>query len=80
METRRVPRLSSPEEEAMGRNRRRKRPAESEPEEQSLREPEKMSPVPGAAPPEEPQVDELLTPEEEREYRRAQRERSQTDL
>jgi hypothetical protein len=41
-----------------------------------LNEPEKLSPIPAAAPPEEPQVDELLTPDENREYRRAQRERS----
>jgi hypothetical protein len=52
---------------------------ELEPEEQSLKEPEKSSPIPGAAPPEEPQVDELLTPEEKRDYRRAQRERSQNN-
>jgi hypothetical protein len=63
----------------MGRNRRQNTPVELEPEEQSLKEPEKSSPIPGAAPPEEPQVDELLTPEEKRDYRRAQRERSQNN-
>ena len=64
----------------MGRNRRQNTPVEAEPEEQSLKEPEKLSPIPGAAPPEEPQVDELLTPEEKRDYRRAQRERSRNNL
>jgi hypothetical protein len=41
----------------------------------SLNEPENLSPIPGAAPPEEPQVDENLPPDERREYRREQRER-----
>jgi hypothetical protein len=40
----------------------------------SLDEPENLSPIPAAAPPEEPQVDELLPPDEKREHRRRQRE------
>ncbi len=42
----------------------------------SLDEPENLSPIPAAAPPEEPQVDELLPPDEKREHRRAQREKN----
>ncbi len=53
------------------RARRRKKP---------LDEPEKLSPIPGAAPPEEPQVDEELPTEERREYRRAQREQTPKPL
>lgn len=53
------------------KDRRRKKP---------LDEPERLSPIPGAAPPEEPQVDEELPPEEKREYRRAQREKTPNPL
>jgi hypothetical protein len=40
----------------------------------SLHQPENLSPIPAAAPSEEPQVDELLPPDEKREHRRAQQE------
>jgi hypothetical protein len=46
----------------------------------SLNEPENLSPIPAAAPSEEPQVDEVLPPEEKREYRRAQRERGRSSV
>jgi len=46
----------------------------------SLDEPENLSPIPAAAPPEEPQVDEVLPPDEKREYHREQRERGRDSL
>jgi hypothetical protein len=46
----------------------------------SLDEPENLSPIPAAAPPEEPQVDELLPPDEKREHRRRQRENNRFPL
>lgn len=64
----------------MGKQKRPNRPTKSRPAKKSLNEPEKLSPIPGAAPPEEPQVDEILTPDEKREYRRAQRERGGVPL
>lgn len=64
----------------MGKRKRREAPAKSRVHEESLNEPEQLSPIPAAAPPEEPQVDEVLTPDEKREYRRAQRERGGTPL
>jgi len=39
-----------------------------------VKDPENLSPIPAAAPSEEPQVDELLQPDEKREHRRVQRE------
>jgi hypothetical protein len=64
----------------MGKTNRREASKKSRPASKSLPEPEKLSPIPAAAPPEEPQVDELLAPDEKREYRRAQRERTGTPL
>jgi hypothetical protein len=64
----------------MGKQNRPRESKKSRAAKKPLNEPEKLSPIPAAAPPEEPQVDEVLTPEERREYRRAQRERSHPPL
>jgi hypothetical protein len=61
----------------------RKSPAESESSRQRKKpvdEPEKLSPIPGAPESEEPQVDEVLTPEERRKYRRKQQARKPEPL
>jgi hypothetical protein len=52
-------------------SRRRKKPVD---------EPEKLSPIPGAAETEEPQVDEVLPPEERRKYRDTQQKRKPEPL
>jgi hypothetical protein len=46
----------------------------------SLEEPEKLSPIPTAAPSEEPQVDEVLPPEEPPERERELRKRARGPL
>jgi hypothetical protein len=56
-------RKTSPESES---SRRRKKPVD---------QPEKLSPIPGAPAPEEPQVDEVMTPEERRKYQKEQEQR-----
>jgi len=66
------------QEETMGKQIRRE--ATKSRKKKSLNEPENLSPIPAAAPSEEPQVDEVLPPDEKREYRRAQRERSRSSL
>jgi hypothetical protein len=63
----------------MGRQNRSKTPIRRAIK-KSLDEPEKLSPIPAAAPPEEPQVDELLSPDEKREHRRAQQEKTRFPL
>jgi hypothetical protein len=68
------------QEDTMRNNERQKPRSRTCPAEKSLDEPENLSPIPGAAPPEEPQVDEVLPPDEKREYRRAQRARSQDSI
>jgi hypothetical protein len=60
--------------------RNRRKPPTKRDLRKSLNEPENLSPIPAAAPPEEPQVDELLPPDEKREHRRAQREKSRFPL
>jgi hypothetical protein len=62
------------QEETMGKQTRSKAPTKSPRVKKSLNEPENLSPIPAAAPSEEPQVDELLPPDEKREHRRAQQE------
>jgi hypothetical protein len=52
---------------AIGERRPERRPARPE---KSLKAPEKLSPIPAAAPSEEPQVDEVLPPEEDSEQER----------
>jgi hypothetical protein len=64
----------------MGKRRQSKSPAKKRRARKSLNEPEKLSPIPGAAPPEEPQVDEVLTPDEKSEARRLQREGNRAPL
>lgn len=59
----------------MGKPERHRARKKSPSDDESLPEPEMLSPIPAAAPPEEPQVDEVLPPDEKREYRKAQRER-----
>ena len=56
----------------MGKTKRAKTPRKSISARKSLNDPEKLSPIPAAAPPEEPQVDEVLTPDEKREERDAE--------
>jgi hypothetical protein len=63
----------------MGRQNRSKAPTRRDVK-KSLDEPENLSPIPAAAPPEEPQVDELLSPDEKREHRRRQREKTEFPL
>jgi hypothetical protein len=65
--------LTLASEDEMGKPKR-----ESLSDDESLLEPDKLSPIPGAAPPEEPQVDEVLPPDEKREYRKTQRERGRS--
>ncbi|HJS72737.1 MAG TPA: hypothetical protein VJ921_00515 [Vicinamibacteria bacterium] len=62
-----------------GRNKAR----DSEPtsgKKKPVPEPEKLSPTPGASETEEPQVDEVLPPEERRKYRKQQQERKPEPL
>jgi hypothetical protein len=47
-------------EDEMRRPKRKGSGTKSLSDDESLLEPEKLSPIPGAAPPEEPQVDEVL--------------------
>jgi len=68
------------QEETMGKQTRPKAPTKSRNAKKPVNEPENLSPIPAAAPPEEPQVDELLPPDEKREYRRAQREQDRFPL
>jgi hypothetical protein len=68
------------QEETMGKQTRPKAPTKSRTAKKPVNEPENLSPNPAAAPSEEPQVDELLPPDERREYRRAQRERGRIPL
>lgn len=64
----------------MGKHSRAKAPTKSHNARKPVNEPEKLSPIPAAAPSEEPQVDELLPPDEKREHRRAQQEEKQFPL
>ncbi len=64
----------------MGRRTRPKAPTKSRKVKKPVNEPENLSPIPAAAPPEEPQVDELLPPDEKRDYRRAQRDKTEFPL
>jgi hypothetical protein len=49
-------------------------------EKKPVPEPEKLSPTPGASETEEPQVDEVLPPDERRKYRKEQQERKPEPL
>lgn len=64
----------------MSRRKGSKSPAKKRRVKKSFNEPEKLSPIPGAAPPEEPQVDEVLTPDEKLESRRLLREGNRPPL
>jgi hypothetical protein len=61
-------------------SRERRRERRPGPSEKTLKEPEKLSPIPTAAPSEEPQVDEVLPPEEESERERELRKRAGSPL
>jgi hypothetical protein len=63
------------QEETMGKQPRPRTPAKTRTAKKPVNEPENLSPIPAAAPSEEPQVDELLAPDEKREHRRAQQEK-----
>jgi hypothetical protein len=62
---------------AFGERRQERGPATPR---KSLKEPEKLSPIPAAAPSEEPQVDEVLPPEEESKRERELRKRAGSPL
>ena len=64
----------------MGKQSRAKTPTKSRNAKKPVNEPENLSPIPAAAPAEEPQVDEVLPPDEKREYRREQQDRSRFPL
>lgn len=64
----------------MGKRKRSTAPGKSSRAKKSLSEPEKLSPIPAASPQEEPQVDEVLTPDEKRESERLLRERTRPPL
>jgi hypothetical protein len=50
------------------------------PKKKPVPDPENLSPTPGASEMEEPQVDEVLPPEERRKYRKQQQERKPEPL
>jgi len=59
----------------MGKQTRQKTRGKTRNAKKPVNEPENLSPIPAAAPSEEPQVDELLAPDEKRAHRRAQQDK-----